>query len=72
MTYDYSEDKLIEQTAIKLFKDLKWNTANVYHGETFGKDGTLGRNSEADIILSGRFFDAIPDCLSRHILTLTN
>ena len=45
MTYEYSEDKLIEQTAIKLFKELKWETANVYHDETFGEDGTIGRNS---------------------------
>jgi len=59
MTYDYSEDKLIEQTAIKLFKELKWETANVYHGEKFGKEGTLGRNSETDVILASRFFDAI-------------
>jgi len=55
MTYEYSEDKLIEQTAIKLFKELKWETANVYHDETFGKDGTIGRNSEADVILAGHF-----------------
>ena len=46
MTYDYSEDKLIEQTAIKLFVELKWETANVYHGETFGPNGIIGRNYE--------------------------
>jgi type I restriction enzyme R subunit len=59
MTYDYSEDKLIEQTAIKLFEELGWESANVYHGETFGPDGTIGRNSEADIILSSRFYEAL-------------
>lgn len=59
MTDDYSEDKLIEQTAINLFEDLGWDTANVYQGETFGENGTIGRNSEADVILSSRFFDAV-------------
>ena len=28
---------------------------NVYEGETFGEDGTIGRDSEADVILRTRF-----------------
>jgi len=59
MIYDYSEDKLIEQTAIKLFRDIGWETANVYHDETFGTGGILGRNSEADVILYSRFYEAL-------------
>lgn len=55
----YSEDSLIEQTAIAIFKDLKWETANVYQGEKFGVGGTLGRASEVDVLLQDRFFRAV-------------
>jgi len=43
MPYAYSEDALIEQPAIAIFKDLQWQTANVFKGEKFGGGGTLGR-----------------------------
>ncbi|MDA0193564.1 MAG: type I restriction endonuclease subunit R [Bacteroidetes bacterium] len=57
---EYSEDRLIEQTCIDLFQNqLGWETANVYQGESFGSDSTLGRDSEADVILKTRFFAAI-------------
>ncbi len=59
MPYAYSEDTLIEQTAIAIFKDLNWQTANVYRGERFGAGGTLGRVSESDTLLQERFFRAV-------------
>lgn len=60
MGNNYSEDQLIEQTCIDIFKNqLNWEIANVFKGETFGKNGTIGRESEADIILKNRFYDAI-------------
>jgi type I restriction enzyme R subunit len=60
MGNNYSEDQLIEQTCIDLFKNqLHWEIANVFKGETFGVNGTIGRDSEADIILKNRFYDAI-------------
>lgn len=60
MGYDYSEDQLIEQTCIDIFKhQLHWEIANVYQGETFGENGTIGRHSEADVLLKNRFLEAI-------------
>lgn len=59
MAYAYSEDSLIEQTAVSIFRDMAWETANVYKGETFGKGGTLGRASEADVLLQERFLRAV-------------
>lgn len=60
MSGDYTEDKLIEQTCIDIFNtDLQWNIANVYKGETFGENGTIGRDSEADVILKYPFLNAI-------------
>ena len=55
MSKAYSEDKLIEGASMKLLEELGWETANVYGGEIFGPDGTLGRLSEADVLLKGRF-----------------
>ena len=59
MSKDYSEDQLIEQSCMDIFQELTWETANVYEGETFGEHGTLGRDSEADVILRTRFIEAI-------------
>lgn len=60
MSTIYSEDRLIEQTCINLFaQELGWKTINVYQGETFGPNGTLGRNSEGDVILKRQFLDAV-------------
>lgn len=60
MGNNYSEDQLIEQTCIDIFKNqLQWEIANVYQGETFGENGTIGRHSEADVLLKNRFLGAI-------------
>lgn len=60
MAHAYSEDQLIEQTCIDIFKNqLLWEIANVYQGETFGENGTIGRHSEADVLLKNRFLVAI-------------
>ena len=42
------EDALVEQPAIKLFAELGWTTANLYH-ETFGATGTLGRETQREV-----------------------
>lgn len=59
MSYAYTEDKFIESTAISIFKEMYWQTANVYQGERFGTGGTLGRASEADVVLRERFMAAV-------------
>lgn len=60
MANKYSEDQLIEQTCIEIFDNqLNWKIANVYQGETFGEAGTIGRNSEVDVILKRYFYQAI-------------
>jgi type I restriction enzyme, R subunit len=59
MSRNYSEDKLIEQPCMDIFQELNWETADVFKGETFGEHGTLGRDSEADVILKTRFYKAI-------------
>ncbi|HEY5123181.1 MAG TPA: type I restriction endonuclease subunit R [Ignavibacteria bacterium] len=56
MSFEYSEDNLIEKTAIELFlKRLYWNTAVAYNIETFGEDSTLGRLDKREVILKREF-----------------
>jgi type I restriction enzyme, R subunit len=47
----YGEDASVEQPAIDLFEELHWDHINAYH-ETFGPDGTLGRDSKAEVFLA--------------------
>ncbi len=52
MSYEYSEDNLIEQTATELFYDkLGWDITLAYNNETFGEDSTLGRINKKEVIL---------------------
>ena len=50
---DFNEDALVEQPAIKLFSDLKWETPNCYY-ETFGPSGSLGRETPEEVVLVQR------------------
>ena len=51
MTWEYSEDNLIEQTAIDLFfNQLGWDTLLASNKESFGKGSTLGRLNKKEII----------------------
>ena len=52
MAGDYSEDRLIEQTAIDLFfNQLGWDTLLAFNNENFGDDSTLGRASKKEVLL---------------------
>ncbi len=60
MYSEFSEDKLIEQTSINLFKDwLGWDTVLAFDAETFGVDGTLGRQDKQEVILKRYFFEKV-------------
>ncbi len=58
MKVSYSEDTLVEQPAIELFKKLGWNAANCYN-ETFGPNGSLGRETAAEVVLVSRLRPAL-------------
>ena len=60
MSRAFSEDVIVEQPVMDLLsQELAWATANVYEGETFGPSGTIGRDSQADVLLKHRFLTAI-------------
>lgn len=47
---DYTEDTLVELPTVKLFERLGWKTINDFE-EVMGKDGTLGRETQDEVIL---------------------
>jgi type I restriction enzyme R subunit len=49
----YTEDQLVEQPAIGLFAELGWETVSAME-ETFGENGTLGRETKSEVILTSR------------------
>jgi type I restriction enzyme R subunit len=64
MSYDYSEDGLIEAATQKVLEDLGWTVKFAYHKETFAsKDdrstGLLGRIDKTEVILERYLLQAL-------------
>lgn len=58
MSYDYSENILVQESAGNLLCDeLGWDVQFAYNKEVLGKDGTFGRTSYKEILLK-RYFNA--------------
>lgn len=57
-SHAYSEDQLVEQPAIGLFATLSWQTMSAME-ETFGVNGTLGRETKGDVVLVERLRSAL-------------
>jgi type I restriction enzyme R subunit len=51
MSYEYSEDGLVEQATEDVLTDLGWNVKYAWHKETFGQNGLLGRENKSEVIL---------------------
>ncbi|VEN72691.1 Type I restriction enzyme R Protein [Candidatus Desulfarcum epimagneticum] len=52
MSNPFTEDNLVQQTtADYLFNDLGWDKSVYAFDETFGENGTLGRNNEREVVL---------------------
>jgi type I restriction enzyme R subunit len=48
----YTEDTLVQQTTAEyLNDDLGWESVYAYNEETFGPEGTLGRESDREVLL---------------------
>ncbi|MHB1308583.1 MAG: type I restriction endonuclease, partial [Limisphaerales bacterium] len=54
----YTEEQLVEQPAIQLFKALGWTTVSALE-ETFGAHGTLGRETKGEVVLVARLRAAL-------------
>lgn len=60
MSYDYSENILVQKSASHLLEqELGWEVALAYNTEKLGKDGTFGRTSFREILLTRYFRQAL-------------
>lgn len=60
MSYDYSENILVQESAGHLLeRELGWQVAYAYNTEQLGKDGTFGRTSYREILLTRYFRQAL-------------
>ena len=60
MSYDYSENILVQESAGNLLRDeLGWDVRFAYNTEILGKNGTFGRESYKEILLSRYFREAL-------------
>lgn len=60
MARDYSEDKLIQQsTADFLEQELGWKSIYAFDQEILGENGTLGRDSYNEVLLTSHFRQAL-------------
>ena len=64
MSWEYSENILVQNSAGNLLQDeLGWDVQFAYNKEVLGKNGTFGRKSYKEIVLTGTFV--------RHCLIIT-
>jgi len=62
MAWEYSEDNLIEQTAIDLFfNQLGWDTLLAYNKEGFGEGSALGRLNKKEVVLKRIFLEKLKE-----------
>ena len=52
MSYEFSEDGLIEQATQDVLEELGWQVVTAWKNESFGEDGSLGRDNYSEVILS--------------------
>jgi type I restriction enzyme, R subunit len=51
MSYEYSEDGLIENATQQVLEELGWEVVAAWKKESFGPDGSLGRENKSEVIL---------------------
>ena len=60
MNYDYSENILVQEAAGHLLEtELGWEVKFAYNTEVLGENGTFGRKSYKDILLTRYFRQAL-------------
>ena len=60
MAKDYSEDQLIQRSAAELLeKELGWTSVYAFDKEVLGVNGTLGRTTYHEVLLTERFRKAL-------------
>lgn len=61
MSYEYSEDNLVETAAKDVLEELGWEVVTAWTKETFGDDGLLGREDKSEVILKRYLLQALKE-----------
>ena len=59
MSYEYSEDGLIEQATQNVLEELGWEVVTAWKKESFGPEGLLGRENKSEVILTRYLNEAL-------------
>ena len=59
MSYEYSEDGLVEAATQQVLEDLGWEVKYAWNKETFGENGLLGRENKSEVILKRYLLNAL-------------
>lgn len=59
MSYEYSEDQLVEAATEDVLNTLGWKVVYAWQKETFGEDGLLGRANKSEVVLKRHLRDAL-------------
>ena len=52
MSYEYSEDGLVEQATQDVLEELGWDVKYAWRHESFGANGLLGRENKSEVVLT--------------------
>ena len=61
MSYEYSEDGLVETATQQVLEELGWEMKYAWKKETFGSDGLLGRENKSEVILKRYLLAALKE-----------
>lgn len=61
MSYEYSEDALIEQATQEVLEELGWTVVTAWRNESFGPDSLLGREDKSEVVLTRYLLQALMD-----------
>ncbi|RED42915.1 type I restriction enzyme R subunit [Winogradskyella eximia] len=66
MSYEYSEDGLIENATQEVLEQLGWTVVSAWHKESFGADGLLGREDKSEVVLTRYLLQALKKLNPNH------
>lgn len=59
MSYEYSEDVLIENATEEVLTELGWTVITAWKNENFGENGLLGRDNKTEVVLERHLLTAL-------------
>jgi len=66
MSYEYSEDGLIEQATQDVLEELGWTVVTAWKNESFGENSLLGREDKTEVVLKRYLLKALKNLNPNH------